>query len=289
MPHAIESDFRKIVIAELTSYGLSPEPNKKTDELFLELLHYRRRTITKRKRRVLESSEFLIPAEVELGYKQFKQKVIAGSDLNSHLSTLIEKLETRDHLLNDWGVHHFHMGVRVDSDRPKYSERTGYVLLAVVKPREFYSIGFWHHKFAEREVIERIISNWPSLTRNHLCNEIVGIENPNKSPEDLALERKHGIMSIQPAAGKFVFSPGGGFASTGDNLQDVELLDNTMRTLKMLSVQLTVLENILPKTGPYFFKLIEFSDAAIVIVETSSGQNYTFENGSLKALQPMMD
>ena len=224
MNHEIESDMRAMVIASLTNFGLQPDPAESFENLFLQLLQFRRRTVPTSKRRIVEAEGFDCPPEVLDGYSLFKGKVNQGADLLPYLSIQIENLRTRDQLLNDWGVHHFHMGISRKTNKPDFVERTGPVLLAVVKPDTLYAIGFWHHEFASKEVLEIMHKNWPNLMGEPMKG-VVGIENPNKTAEEISALRKAGIITSSQIGNQVFFSPGGGYSSTGDNIQDVTELN----------------------------------------------------------------
>lgn len=230
----LQGDWRALVIRSLTNEGLQPDLRKSTEDLYLQLLHYQRRCVEPRKRTVCEAKEVACPADRKDGYEAFKKNVIEGEDLRPYLSTRIERLRTRDHLLNDWGIHHFHLGLTPEANRPEFIERTGDLLFALVRPETIYAIGFWPHEFEDTEVLKIIQKNWPSILEPARCKNVVGMENPDKTPDEIRQLRQAGIMTMQQVGGSVFFSPGGGFSSTGDNAQDVGLLNKTLLALKQL-------------------------------------------------------
>jgi len=230
----IADKWRVQVIASLRNYGLQPDLKKDTEDLYLQLLHFQRRCVEARKRTIYEAKELTCPTDLKEGYSAFKQKVEDGADLVPHLSTRIEKLKTRDHLLNDWGVHHFHLGLAPKPDQPSFMERTGNLLFALVRREAFYAIGFWHHQFEDAEVLKVIQKNWPQLLESDRCKGIVGMENPNITADEIRQLRQAGIMTLHQVGNQVFFPPGGGFTSTGDNAQDVLLLDKTLHVLNLL-------------------------------------------------------
>jgi hypothetical protein len=48
-------------------------------------------------------------------------------------------------LLNEWGVHHLHLGAAPSSRDPSLIERSGPVLFARINPDDFYAINVYSH------------------------------------------------------------------------------------------------------------------------------------------------
>jgi hypothetical protein len=274
----LQGDWRALVIASLTNEGLQADLRKGTEDLHLQLLHYQRRCVEPRKRGVREAKELACPAELKNGYEAFKTKVMAGEDLRPYLSTGIERLRSRDHLLNDWGIHHFHLGLTPKANQPEFMERTGDVLFAMVRPETIYAIGFWHHEFEDAAVLKIIQKNWPRILETARCKNVVGMENPNKTPDEIRQLRQAGIMTLQQVGGSVFFSPGGGFSSTGDNAQDVGLVNQTLLALKRLPklIEQWVAESGLP--CPTHIRMEEFNLHRASFRELNSGKTFALAN-----------
>lgn len=63
------------------------------------------------------------------GYKTLKAKFANGDDVTPHLSSNILNDTYEDYLLNDWGIHHFHLGQNISDG---FAGRTGPLLFALI-------------------------------------------------------------------------------------------------------------------------------------------------------------
>lgn len=137
------------------------------------ILHYfnamMRVVISKKPRKLILSKNFNVERSVERGWRDFKSKIIKGGDLMPHLSKGHKNPKNKDELLNEWDVHHFHLGTKYKSNG--LVERTGVMLLAVVTEDIFYAIGMYDHGHWENEEIVQIIDrNWPGLQEGKVFN-----------------------------------------------------------------------------------------------------------------------
>jgi hypothetical protein len=111
------------------------------------LIHYvdsQRRKFEPHPREIKLADDFNCPSAQETGWKALQSKVRNGEDLGPHLSTNHVSLFNRDGLLNEWGVHHFHLGTKAHPRRPYYVERDGPVVFALVDERMFYAINVYN-------------------------------------------------------------------------------------------------------------------------------------------------
>jgi hypothetical protein len=136
-----------------------------------------------------------------------------------------------DLLLNDWGVHHFHLSTNVESNG--FVERDDPLLFVMFRADKAYLLDIGTHKTFEDDRLAQIaISNWPD---DQLFLEIKGISglragNPYTSDERKKL-RSAGIFSFIQI-GNRLFSPAGGFSSAGTSTQASILSNRIIRTLK---------------------------------------------------------
>ena len=54
-------------------------------------------------------------------------------------------LKNLDGLLNEWGVHHLHLGTKSYSKNHAFIARTGPLLLALIAEDDFYAINVYLH------------------------------------------------------------------------------------------------------------------------------------------------
>ena len=175
------------------------------------------------------------PPDATAGLEELVRKIELGEPLRPHQSRTLKKPGYNDGLFTDWGVQHFHLGTVVQSDG--FVERTGPVLFALCRDRDFYAIQIYEHgAWAKAEVVELLQANWPEVTAPF---ELKGVKpiTPELSEEDIAAFRKAGLMHLVQVDGKFVYPMGGGVVSTGDSaavVQDVSTLRTLCRELEDL-------------------------------------------------------
>jgi hypothetical protein len=124
------SDWVAILRGEL-AFAEYPVPGTVNgQEVCFRYFNYRKRSIDDRPRTVEASKEFAIPGGFEVAFAQLKEKMQSGVDLRPHLSRKLTDPDYVDPMLNDWGVHHFHLGTTLETDG--FMTRTGPLLYARV-------------------------------------------------------------------------------------------------------------------------------------------------------------
>ena len=119
-----------------------------------------RRRIAPKPRTIRIADDFLCPPAEVPGWQTLQEKVRKGEDINPHLSKRHASLFNLDGLLNEWGVHHFHLGVAPDPKDPAYVGRTGPLLYALVTDEAFYAINVYTHgSFENSDIVESIHRN----------------------------------------------------------------------------------------------------------------------------------
>jgi hypothetical protein len=108
-----------------------------------------RRRITAVPRAVTVADDFVCPPEHQAGSNELQKKVRKGQDINANLSKRHASLVNLDGIMAEWGVHHFHLGVTVDSKNPVSMESLQFLQKphtdhepGIVYPRITRS-GFW--------------------------------------------------------------------------------------------------------------------------------------------------
>lgn len=210
----IELDFRTDWIAfmrqALTTVGYSnlPTADEDVEIAYFNLLS---REIAQRPRRVHLSQGFACPPAHQTGFERLRHKVERGDDLRPHQTKTMQNLDFGDGQLNDWGIHHFHLGEKLETNG-KFIERTGPVLFAMFKPDDAYFITIQSHDPAARpwsdiSMLEEAERNWP-----HLVVGLPGVSHRGENPTSTEIERarKAGVTALVTINGKLVVPPGGG-------------------------------------------------------------------------------
>jgi hypothetical protein len=112
------------------------------------------------------ADDFACPPDQQSGWSALQQKIRNGDDLGPHMSTRHKSLVNRDGLLNEWDVHHFHLGMNPHPRDPNFTARTGPVVFALVEQDVFRAINVYEHQeWEELSVVESLHRNWPDAIR----------------------------------------------------------------------------------------------------------------------------
>lgn len=227
------SDWIDLLKAELALLGY-PVPQVSDPHEIAFLYHSALlRRVSQQPRIVRKSKKFLCPPELEAGLCQLESKVTAGADINPHLSRKITKLAYQDALLNDWGIHHFHLGTNLILNG--LVEGTSMVLFARVTDKEFDEITIaGHGTWQEVEFVEALHENWPdSIKQFRLQQQAAGGTSTTK--ESVEFARSHGLhMAVTTRDGTCYAPLGGGIASDGSSVLALENADREAYAMKHL-------------------------------------------------------
>lgn len=191
------------------------------------------RLVPQKPRAVRKSKGFVCPSELETGLLQLECKVTQGSDINPHLSRKITQLAFQDALLNDWGIHHFHLGTNMLPSG--LVEGTSLVLFARVTDSDFFEICIaGHGTWAEVEMVESLHENWPESIR-HFRLQGQGVAGMPTTSKSVEFARSHGLhMPITTIDGTRYAPVGGGIASDGSSVAALENADREAYGIKHL-------------------------------------------------------
>lgn len=208
MPTLI-ADFNADVLVMARHYlsnqwGLENVPND--DSLILFFDSQRRRPAVL-PRKVWEADNFHCPQENAAGWEVLRKKIINGEDLGPHLSRAHSSLANVDGLLNEWGVHHFHIG-----EGPSF--RSGPLVFGLVTEDCFYAINvFPHGSWESSDIIESLHRNWPHVINRY---RIRGIPETALNTKQRRQSRKSNIQAfVTVSDGTVYMAIGGGVATSG--------------------------------------------------------------------------
>lgn len=173
----------------------------------------RRRPIV-RPRTIWGADDFHCPDELAHGWEVLRKKILSGNDFSPHLGREHSLLTNQDGLLNEWGVHHLHLGTRPHFKDPAYMSRTGPLLLALITDNDFYAINVYPHRTWETtSIVESLHRNWPHVIRGHRIN---GIQGEILTDEERRKLRRSNVNTLITMNDGVVYGPiGGGVASSG--------------------------------------------------------------------------
>ncbi len=158
-----ETDYADYCRETLTDAGVAFDADLPPEELSFALWNAFGRHLEVKPREVRISPSLKVPHELEEGLARLVRKFEVGENVNPHLSKAIKNAGDRnyhDALLNDWGIHHLHLGVETGS----FIARTGPLLFAMVRDEAVYMIAVKKHgAWADRDLVEVVHQNWPEL------------------------------------------------------------------------------------------------------------------------------
>lgn len=149
-------------ILQEIKYESQLEEIEDVDELCRLYLNLRRRLIEPRSRKIVKSNEFNCPSHLEENLDELEEKITQGEDLTPFLSRELRRLNFPDATLNEWGIHHLHLGGFKAPDQ--FSDGLNEILFAWITHDKIYFIQIMTHSdWTNRDLIQIIHDNWPNL------------------------------------------------------------------------------------------------------------------------------
>jgi hypothetical protein len=198
--------------------------SKAVQELDLALLRwldFRLRFVDPKPRPLVYSRAFpkQLPDDVKQALSDFDRHSVAGDDLNPfqgkgltirHDTSGVKRQNRTDHLWAEWNIHHFHLAPLNSSSGQYYSERSGWLLFAVIFDNAIACIDVTDHgkgAMENRSLIENFIRNWPEAAEPFRLKSVLPpLSQP--SEEDIKKARVGGY-SLPVVVDGAVYVPGG--------------------------------------------------------------------------------
>lgn len=207
----------------------------KQDEIPFRFFDSIRRAIQAKPRKIKISDRFAYPAKYEAGWLNLQRKIKLGESLRPHLSKDHLSLRNSDGLLDDWGVHHFHLGLLPHSKCPDLVERTPPVVFAFVTDDTFYAINtFEHEGWTNTEIVETLHQNWPEAISRYVIHGIPS--EPLTDMQRKTLRRKRAGCFITVEDGTVYAPIGGPISAAGMAVEAVIRTDICHRAIEAFQV-----------------------------------------------------
>ncbi len=281
MAETITTDFKADWIGHLKSelqavgYPTQGVSDDDTPLCYFNLLH---RLVKPVPRRVLRSREFTCPVDLQSGLSLVEGKIIRGENLWPHLSRKLFKPKFNDGILNDWGIHHLHLGIVVQPNG--FIKGTGPVLFARFDETTAYLIDTRSHgAWTEQECLCILHRNWPASIEQFKRKGITG---QRLSDDQLKVLRAKNCNVALDVDGVAYIGMGGGVAASGAAIDVWHKIDYYFIRLKSLETwcqsncgvfvaEATKLGHRLP--SEFVLKLV-IKDGDAVAVEPTSGVGF---------------
>lgn len=241
-------DFERDVANEIVRYfdecSVSFDRDQSSDasHLLERYFRFRLKAIDRRPRSVYCSLELQAKlATLEERYSQpfveIKERFETGSDLSEFLSRLASNVNAADAMLNDFGLHHLHLGAK-RSPTAKRVARSDMLLLVMVRPDDAYFVDIRPHPqssdpddhgWSHQEYLQIINRNWSYLLDPFELRGVTGDSIPDSGRKEL--QRKH-VNMVTEIDGRAIAPPGGGTTASGANATHRFLADQLLRQLR---------------------------------------------------------
>ncbi|MFJ8267239.1 hypothetical protein [Peribacillus asahii] len=228
MPYTfdLKIDFKRDWIAFLERMLIKEGYNREdiSSDVRFQYFNFVRRLISPLPRKVLISKEFYCPEELKEGLDIIIEKIQKGVNLKPHLSKNILNLNYHDDLLNDWGIHHLHLGTTID--KSGFSNRTGPVLFVRFDNKHAYIINAMKHgSWAKQEMIRIIHNNWPKSIESFQLNGVTAASPALTDKQYKEARRSRSIVLVEAEKGAVYGPLGMGYATSGHSVEVTRTCD----------------------------------------------------------------
>ena len=275
----LKANFGADWVAHLRSFLVNPEGWSAAEVALLDDRDVRFRYFDAQRRRIFlvprairTADDFVCPPEHEAGWQMLQEEVRNGLDINPRLSKRHSSLLNPDGLLAEWGVHHFHLGVSPDLRDPDYVGRTGALLYAMVRDKDFYAINVYSHgDFEDSNILESIHRNWPEAIQRYRAKAATGGSWARSQRRSL---RRNNANVLSVTADGTVYMPiGGPVMASGVKAEAVWLADYWQ--IKVDEIQANFeeqLQEVLPALRQQGYAGEDELDAKLILLSDTAAQ-----------------
>lgn len=209
-------------------------PNSAEDVAIL-YFNVRHRAIEPAVRPVFHSREFTneqgsYSDQTQLALLEIQRRSIAGESLLPfHHRALTGHPEYHDGLLNEWGVHHLHLGGIVP-EHDGYTPRSAAVLCVVARSDALYFVRVHPHRaWSDYVLIEVVHENWPHIISDYRAPGVSTRGEDALTPEERQRMRDAGLTMLTTMKDGTVYVPhGGGYSTSGHSSAVVRTADRLL-------------------------------------------------------------
>ena len=222
----VDIDLRRDLVetyrAELDRLGYDAHHVSGDAELLRAYFGVCRRLVIPQPRQTLKSKSFSCSPKYHDALAQIEQIVREGGDLTPYLSKKIRDLEYNDDLLNDWGIHHLHLGTSVELDG--FVSRTGPLLHCRFEDDIAYFIDVLPHgSWTLQRLITIMHENWPEFLSQFRIHGATGDGLTDEQVKVLRGKRLNYFLKMND--GTVYGAMGEGYSTAGTNVMDLARSD----------------------------------------------------------------
>ena len=249
---------------------ISPRPRKVhfSDEIHSSLERLGRETDPDRRPKALEARR---------AARTLRDRLAEGEEVTRFLSKQVTKAASKDGMLWDFGMHHFHLCTQLDGSGT-FVERSDYLLFAIIADDAAFFVDVRRHRDPEglgwvRQDLLRIVhSNWPAPLE---CRELRGITGDRVTDQQKQLLRQRNLNHVSEFGGKAFAPIGGGATGAGSSalcrFWGDKLIHEIERHEQFFGGQPPAVRRALEERGADVAQRMEFRLARIDRLSTSTG------------------
>ena len=222
----LRHDLTESIRAELILSGYSQNSvnrlSRDDRDLIRASLNISRRWVTPNPRRIHRAKGFRCPQQHSIELANIERSIRNGDDLTPYFSTHIVQLKYNDPMLNDWRIHHLHLGKRIATSGKNsgFIQRTDRLLYCFFTESDAYFIDILDHgAFDSRNLIEAMHKNWPNVIEGFQAPGTKGDRLTDEQVRELRRKRINHVPRMDD--GTSYLPIGGGMMLSGDNMDDV--------------------------------------------------------------------
>ncbi len=276
-------DLAELARNHLAALGFAPSKKNTIEDVLRRYLNVSRRLPPCGPWRVYWSEELkqkTLDQKTREGIAALEREAQEGESLWPRLHDKIVHPDYLDLLLNDWAIHHFHLGAELQGNG--FVKRTDNVAFAILQVPEhnMYLLDVETHNlgFVKQELLHIIENNWPHLLDPVTIQGMDGV--PSISNEAISRLRRGGVnVVITTLTGRVIAPLGGGLTTAKTSVRDQISLDWARKKLRQLeeSIQAQAEQLIKEFESKYRLRqddihlhLTEFGQS-VVITEVNTG------------------
>ncbi len=159
--------------------------------------------------------------------------LVNGRPVVPYLSRRVNDSRTKDGLLWDYGMHHFHLSLKLEASG--VVERSDYLLFAIVTEGDAYFVDVRAHQDPEKmlwvrqDLLEITHRNWPDLINSQVLRGVTGDCLTDNEKKEL---RRKNINHAPALGGKAIAPLGGGMTVAGNSILYTMWADRLVHELK---------------------------------------------------------
>lgn len=274
----LRAELQKVLAAE----GMPVPASTTTIETCIAYFKVMRHRIEPAPRAVVWSAQLKarkLPSHVKQGVNAIIAESRQGRDMTPRLTKLRNNLEHNDGLLNDWGLHHMHLGT-MGAEPDGSAGRTGELLFVFPTPSTLYLVDVRDHKgFSCHDLVEIVHKNWPFLLERYRVRAQLYL-GPPPTDAERALARRSGLtMFTTMSDGTTYRPPGGGTATDGTSIAATDQAARLMHQVRDAAERCAanhaaILAHVQRESGQTLTSLqlsLRLADAKLVVVESQTG------------------